>query len=150
MFCVVFCRSLFFLFSFICFVCLSLIFCVVFCRSLFVLFSFICFVCLSLIFCVVFCRSLFVLFSFICIVCPSLIFCVLFYRSLFVLFLLAMVLSVLLRIMASDYPSDIFKLYLGTAILLLCRWERVPCFFLSSNWIEKKLDMKDARNLDKI
>jgi hypothetical protein len=45
-------------------------------------------------------------------VARSLAFCVMFCRSLFVLlflFLLAVVLSVTLRIMASDYPFGIFK-----------------------------------------
>ena len=42
----------------------------------------------------------------------SFVFCVMFYRSLFVLLLLVIVLSVLLRFMASDYLLGIFKLFL--------------------------------------
>ena len=45
-------------------------------------------------------------------VAQSLVFCVVFCRSLFVPFLLAIVLSVLLRCTASDYPSGMVKLYL--------------------------------------
>ena len=47
-------------------------------------------------------------------VARSLVFCVMFCRSLFVLlsfFFLAIALSVLLRIMASDYTFDIFTLF---------------------------------------
>jgi hypothetical protein len=47
-------------------------------------------------------------------VAQSLVFCVMFCRSLFVLlsfFFLAIVLSVLLRFMASDYTFDIFTLF---------------------------------------
>jgi len=42
----------------------------------------------------------------------SLVFCVMFCRSLFILLLLAIMLSVLLRFKASDYPFGIFKLFL--------------------------------------
>jgi hypothetical protein len=45
-------------------------------------------------------------------VAPSLVFCVLFCRLLYVLFLLAIVLSMLLRFIASDYPVGILKLVL--------------------------------------
>jgi hypothetical protein len=45
-------------------------------------------------------------------VAPSLVFCVLFCRLLYVLFLLAIVLSMLLRFIASDYPVGILKLFL--------------------------------------
>ena len=45
--------------------------------------------------------------------CCSLVFCVMFRRSLFVLFLLYIVLSVLVRFTASDYPFGIFKLFLN-------------------------------------
>ena len=50
-------------------------------------------------------------FFLICLACValSLVFCVMFCRSLFVLFLLAIVLSVLIRFTASDYPFGIFK-----------------------------------------
>ena len=44
-------------------------------------------------------------------IAQSLVFCVMFCGSLFVLFLLAIVLSVFLRITASDYPFDIFELF---------------------------------------
>jgi len=46
----------------------------------------------------------------------SLVLYVVFCRSLFVLFLLAIVLSVLLRFMDSDYPFGIFKLFLHLAV----------------------------------
>jgi hypothetical protein len=46
-------------------------------------------------------------------VARSLVFCVMFRRSLFVLFLLYIVLSVLVRFTASDYPFGIFKLFLN-------------------------------------
>jgi hypothetical protein len=42
----------------------------------------------------------------------SLVFCAMCCRLLFVLFLLTIVLSVLLRFTASDYPFDIFKLFM--------------------------------------
>ena len=44
-------------------------------------------------------------------IAQSLVFCVMFCGSLLVLFLLAIVLSVFLRITASDYPFDIFELF---------------------------------------
>jgi len=53
----------------------------------------------------------------------SLVFCVVFCRSLFVLlpfFFLAIVLSVLLRITASDYPFVVFKLFFLPRIELKC------------------------------
>jgi len=46
----------------------------------------------------------------------SLVLYVVFCRSLFVLFLFAIVLSVLLRFMDSDYPFGIFKLFLHLAV----------------------------------
>ena len=48
-------------------------------------------------------------------VARSLVFCVVFYRPLFVL--LAIVLSVLLRITASEYPFGIFKLFSTSSLL---------------------------------
>jgi hypothetical protein len=45
-------------------------------------------------------------------VARSLVFCVMCWKSLFILFCLPMVLCVLLQLMASDYPFDIFKLFL--------------------------------------
>ena len=45
-------------------------------------------------------------------VARSLVFSVVIFRSLFVPFLLAIVLSVILRFMDSDYPIGIFKLFL--------------------------------------
>jgi hypothetical protein len=61
---------------------------------------------------VVFCRSLFVLFFL------AIVLSVLFLLAivLSVLFLLAIVLSVLFQFMDSDYPFDIFKLFLNSAI----------------------------------
>ena len=45
-------------------------------------------------------------------VAQSLVFCVVYWRSLFVLFILAILLSVLFRFTASDYPFGVIKLFL--------------------------------------
>ena len=50
-------------------------------------------------------------------VARSLVFCVMFCRSLFVLFPLAIVLPVLLRFTASDYPFGIFKLFICDIVM---------------------------------
>ena len=47
-------------------------------------------------------------------VAQSLVFYVMFCRSPFVIFLLTIVLSVILLFMASDYPFDIFKIFLNS------------------------------------
>lgn len=56
-------------------------------------------------------------------VTQSLVFCVVFCRSIFVFlcFILAIVLSVILRCTASDYPSGIFKLFLYEVHLVFNR-----------------------------
>ena len=51
-------------------------------------------------------------------VAQILIFCVVFCRSLFAPFRLSIVSSVLLRVTASDYPFDIFKLFFVVLFLL--------------------------------
>ena len=83
-----------------------------------------------------------------CSVAQSLVFCVVFYRPLFVL--LAIVLSVLLRIMASDYPFGIFKLF-STSSLLSADIEFGGCKFceayviLTNNSIYWTILHKDTR-----
>jgi len=62
-------------------------------------------------------------------VAQSLVFCDVFCRSIIVLFRLIIALSVL-RIMASDYPFDIFKLFLSTRQGIITIWK--SCFLLES------------------
>jgi hypothetical protein len=64
----------------------------------------------SLIFCVMFCRSLSVILSFV--VVFLLVFSLFFFLLFFQIFLSFLLLSVPLRVAASDYPFGIFKLFL--------------------------------------
>jgi hypothetical protein len=61
-------------------------------------------------------------------VAQSLVFCDVFCRSIIVLFRLTIALSVL-RIMASDNPFDIFKLFLSTRQGIITSWK--SCFLWS-------------------
>jgi hypothetical protein len=64
----------------------------------------------SLVFCVMFCRSLSVILSFV--VVFLLVFSLFFFFYFFNFFLSFLLLSVPLRVVASDYPFGIFKLFL--------------------------------------